>query len=97
MENNNNITKPKFRKIAELSSLGLMLPFSIAIGLFFGYWLDKLLNTRPWMLLIFLLFGTASGLVSLMRGINKYKDEQYVNNNTSNIQQGKSKKKNGKT
>jgi len=89
MNSNKNDIKPKFRKIAELSSLGLMLPSSIAIGLFFGYWLDKVLHTQPWMLLIFLFFGIASGLISLMKGINKYKDDQYVNDNTSNIQQGK--------
>lgn len=65
-------SKPKFRKIAELSSLGLMLPSSIAVGLFFGYQLDKLFNTDPWMLIIFLLLGIASGFISLFRGLKKY-------------------------
>jgi ATP synthase protein I len=64
--------KPKFRKIAELSSLGLMLPSSIAVGLFFGYQLDKLFDTHPWMLMIFLLLGIASGFLSLFRGLKKY-------------------------
>jgi ATP synthase protein I len=68
--------KTGYRRWAELSSLGLMLPSSIAIGLFFGYWLDKLLGTRPWLLLTFTLLGVASGLISLFRGLNKYKDEQ---------------------
>lgn len=63
--------KPKFRKIAELSTLGLMLPSSIAVGLFFGYYLDKFLGTEPWMLLIFLLLGVASGFMSLLRGIKR--------------------------
>jgi ATP synthase protein I len=63
---------PKWRRIAEMSSLGLMLPSSIAVGLFFGYMLDKLLHTRPWMLLIFLLLGIASGFLNLIRGIRKY-------------------------
>ncbi len=63
---------PKWRRIAELSSLGLMLPSSIAVGLFFGYMLDKLLNTHPWMLLVFLLLGIASGFLNLIRGIRKY-------------------------
>lgn len=66
--------KEGLRRIAELSSLGLMLPSSIAVGLFFGYFLDKLLRTGPWMLLVFLLLGTASGFYSLLRGLNKYKD-----------------------
>jgi len=70
-------SSPKFnyRKMAELSSLGLMLPSSIAIGLFFGYQLDRWLNSHPWMLLLFLLFGIASGFISLFRGINRYKDD----------------------
>jgi ATP synthase protein I len=65
-------TKPKFQKIAVVSSLGLMLPSSIAVGLFFGYQLDKLFGTHPWLLLIFLLLGIVSGLISLIRGINRY-------------------------
>jgi ATP synthase protein I len=65
-----------FRRLADLSTLVLMLPSSIAVGLFFGYLLDKLLGTRPWMLFVFLLLGTASGFYSLLRGLQRYtKDE----------------------
>jgi F0F1-type ATP synthase assembly protein I len=63
------------KKVAEVSSLGLVLPSSIAIGLFMGYFLDKLLDTHPWLLLTFLLFGIASGFYSLIRGLNKYLDK----------------------
>jgi hypothetical protein len=38
-----------------------MLPFSIAVGLFLGYLLDKLLGTHSWLLAIFTLLGVASG------------------------------------
>lgn len=67
--------KENFRNIIELSSIGLALPSSIAIGLFFGYYLDKLFGTHPWLLIVFLLFGIASGIISLIRGINKYKED----------------------
>jgi F0F1-type ATP synthase assembly protein I len=67
--------KVAYRKIAELSSLGLMLPSSIAVGLFFGYLLDKLLGTHPWLLLVFMILGTISGFISLLRGLAKYKNE----------------------
>ena len=60
-----------FRKVAEWSSLGLMLPSSIAVGLFFGYFLDKWLHTHPWMLLIFTILGIVSGLLSLFRALKK--------------------------
>ena len=66
--------KEDFRKIAALSSLVLMLPSSIAVGLLFGYWLDKWLGTDPWLLITFLLLGIFSGFYSLLRGLNKYKD-----------------------
>ena len=63
------------QKIAMISSLGLMLPSSIAVGLFFGYMLDKLFGTQPWMLLIFFLLGVVSGFYNLIKGLNKYKEE----------------------
>jgi len=63
--------KPDWRRLAELSSLGLILPSSIIVGLFFGYWLDKLLGTHPWLLLIFTILGIISGLTSLLRAVKK--------------------------
>ena len=72
---NKQPSKTNYRKIAAISSLGLMLPSSIAVGLFFGYYLDKFFGTDPWLLLVFLLLGIFSGFYSLIRGLNKYKDE----------------------
>ena len=68
--------RPDFRKIAELSSLGLLLPSSIAVGLFFGSVLDRWFGTRPWMLLLFTVLGVVSGILSLLRALRKQmKDE----------------------
>jgi ATP synthase protein I len=66
-----------YRKLADVSSLALMLPSSIAVGLFFGYWLDKWLGTKPWLLMIMTLLGVAGGLISLIKGIAKYKDSDF--------------------
>jgi ATP synthase protein I len=63
---------PNYRRLAALSSLGLMLPSSIAVGLFMGYFLDKVLGTAPWLLIIFTLLGVASGFLSLFRGLKKF-------------------------
>ena len=71
---NKQPSKINYRKIAAISSLGLMLPSSIAVGLFFGYYLDKFFGTHPWLLLVFLLLGIFSGFYSLIRGLNKFKD-----------------------
>ena len=67
----------EFRRIAELSSVVLLLPSSIAVGLFFGYLLDKWLGTAPWGLIIFTLLGVASGFLSLFRGLKKFQDEDH--------------------
>ena len=61
-----------FRKLAEASSVAMILPSSIAVGLFLGYMFDKWLHTAPWMLLIFLVLGIVSGLLSLYRAMRKY-------------------------
>ncbi len=64
-----------YQKIANISSLALALPSSIVVGLVFGYYLDKWLGTRPWLLVVFTLLGVASGLITLIRGVLKYNRE----------------------
>lgn len=61
----------KYRKLAELSSLGLVLPSSIAVGMLMGWLLDKLFGTHPWLLGIFTLLGTASGFLTLFRSLKR--------------------------
>jgi len=63
------------KNILALSSLGLMLPSSIAVGLFLGYILDKTFGTRPWMLIVFFLLGTATGIYNLVRGLYRLQDD----------------------
>ena len=60
------------KKLAEISSLVMILPSSIAVGLAIGYLLDRWLKTAPWMLLTWLLLGVASGLLNLFRGAGRY-------------------------
>ncbi len=71
---NKKLSKINYGKIAAISSLGLMLPSSIAVGLFLGYYLDKFFGTHPWLLLVFFILGIVSGFYSLIRGLNKFKD-----------------------
>jgi len=73
---NDKPRRPDLRKLSELASLGLVLPSSIAVGLFFGYFLDRWLGTAPWLLLTFTVLGIVSGLLSLFRALKKQmKDE----------------------
>ena len=70
-QKNSHGKRINYRKLAELSSLGLMLPSSIAVGMFMGWLLDRFLHTHPWMLGIFTILGTVSGFISLIRGLKK--------------------------
>ena len=67
--------KKKYRKIAHLSSLGLMLPSSIVVGMLIGWFLDKIFKTYPWLFLIFTLFGIVSGFYNILRGLSKFEDD----------------------
>ena len=77
----NKPPRPDFRRIAELSSIALLLPSSIIVGLFFGYFLDKWLHTTPWLLIVFTLLGVVSGLLSVFRALKKYKDDDSAGEN----------------
>jgi ATP synthase protein I len=68
--------RPNFRRLAELSSIGLLLPSSIAVGLFLGYVLDKALGTDPVLLLVFTVLGVVSGLLSLVRALRRQMKEE---------------------
>ena len=50
-----------------VSIIGIQFPVAIAIGYFWGRWLDKHLGTAPWMMVVFTIFGIAAGFVNLFR------------------------------
>jgi ATP synthase protein I len=43
----------------------------VLVGLGIGWALDRWLGTAPWLLLVFMLLGTAAGIVSVIRSSNK--------------------------
>ena len=51
----------------DVSIIGIQFPVAIALGYFFGRWLDGLFGTAPWLTIIFALFGIAAGFVNLFR------------------------------
>ena len=60
-------TPKTFNKYLRFSTVGLELGFSVLLGLFIGQYLDGLLDTEPWLLLLFLLLGAAAGFRRLYR------------------------------
>jgi len=63
-------SKKQFRRARiwlDVSIVGIQFPVAIALGYFFGRWLDSQLGTHPWLTGIFALFGIAAGFVNLFR------------------------------
>ena len=60
-------TPKTFNKYLRLSTVGLELGFAVLLGLFIGQYLDGVLGTEPWLLLLFLLLGAAAGFRRLYR------------------------------
>jgi ATP synthase protein I len=54
-------TPARFFRAAKLASLGLEMGIAVAIGAGAGWLLDSWLDTRPWLLIVFVLFGVAAG------------------------------------
>jgi ATP synthase protein I len=40
---------------------------AVAVGLAIGWFLDKWLDTRPWFMLVFIVLGSAAGIVNVYR------------------------------
>lgn len=60
-----NETKKLIRRLYYLSTVGLAMALSIAIGAGIGYYLDKWLGTSPWMFFVFLGCGIAAAFKNL--------------------------------
>ena len=57
-----------------LSSVGLTLAISVAIGALGGWWLDGYLGTGPWLTVVGLVLGSAAGFYELVREVNRPSD-----------------------
>ncbi len=53
--------------LGTVGTIGMQLVAATFIGLAAGYFLDEWLGTKPWMLLIFLLLGIATGFRDVYR------------------------------
>lgn len=57
-------------------SIGVEMLASVLIGTLGGYGLDRLLHTRPWLMIIGFIFGSAAGFRSLFRLLNQEKKKK---------------------
>ena len=61
-----------WRQLAGLSSLGITLAASIAIGAAIGIALDRWFGTSPWLMIIFFVLGVAAGFRNLLKVLNRW-------------------------
>ena len=59
--------KDTWKALAELSSIGMAMVLATVIGLAGGYFADRWLGTKPWLMLVGLALGIAAGFVMLFR------------------------------
>lgn len=55
------------RRLFEASSIGWMFPIAILLGFGWGYGMDKLFGTWPWLTAIFSVMGIIAAFVNLFR------------------------------
>lgn len=51
------------------SSIGVTLVVSTVVGGLIGYGLDRLLGTKPWLLILFTILGIVAGFVEMIRTV----------------------------
>ena len=62
--------KKNFRQASNwlnASIVGIQFPVAMALGYFWGKWMDGLFGTEPWLTIIFAILGIIAGFVNLFR------------------------------
>jgi ATP synthase protein I len=62
------------RGLGTLASMGITLAASTFIGLLFGIYLDRFFDTKPVLMLVFLVFGIIAGFKNMYEVAKKYGD-----------------------
>jgi len=76
VENMPKMSKKERKEILKamglMSQIGLTIVVCVALGLFLGQFLDNLLGTSPWLLIVFSLLGIASAFKSMVDLAKKF-------------------------
>ncbi len=71
----------KYVSWLNLSVLATMIPVSTGVGLAIGYYLDKLFSTKPYLTIVFTIFGIIAGFKNIIEFLNR--EEKKVEKNSS--------------
>ncbi|HIJ58850.1 MAG: AtpZ/AtpI family protein [Desulfobacteraceae bacterium] len=66
--------KKTIKDLGYVSTIGMTMAFSIALGALIGYYLDQWLGTKPWLFFLFFGFGIAAAFRNLYILYKKAKD-----------------------
>jgi F0F1-type ATP synthase assembly protein I len=66
--------KKTIKDLGYVSTIGMTMAFSIAVGALIGYYLDQWLGTKPWLFFLFFGFGIAAAFRNLYILYKKAKD-----------------------
>lgn len=61
-----------YRALAYFSQIGVTIVAAVLVGVFLGKFLDSLLGTKPWLLLIFSLLGAGAAIRVLFNTDKKW-------------------------
>jgi F0F1-type ATP synthase assembly protein I len=71
MEDKQNRNR-QYADMARLSSVGIFLVVSVAIGYFAGAAIDRHFHTAPAFSIVFIFLGIGAGLLNVFRTLRKY-------------------------
>jgi F0F1-type ATP synthase assembly protein I len=57
----------QMQQLLDASSIGWMFPIAIGLGFLWGWGMDKLFGTSPWLTWIFSAFGVVAAFINLFR------------------------------
>ena len=55
------------KQLLDASSIGWMFPIAMGLGFLWGWGMDKLFHTWPWLTIIFTAFGVIAAFINLFR------------------------------
>lgn len=75
-----NSKKDNFTTLLQYSSVGLEMGLCVVIGITLGYFLDKYFQTSPYLTILFMFFGIAAAIKTIVRLIKQVAKDDERNN-----------------
>ena len=75
-----NSKKDNFLPFLRYSSVGLEMGLCVVIGITLGYFLDKYFHTSPYLTILFMFFGIAAAIKTIMKLIKQVAKDDERNN-----------------